>query len=132
MAIALVIGLFNWLTMAIAKEMNVSSDIRNKLRAKVLSERLKSFTVTLEDGVQVEVRQTTVGQMLNTIEEQDLKKRMVRILIESCYVPETGEKLFDMEDADVLTDMPAGGYYQKLMDAVNERALPKLHEEAKK
>lgn len=98
----------------------MSASLRESLRTKVLNQKPQVRTVALEDGVEVEVRQPTAGQMLDSIGEQDLKKRMAKLLIDSCFVPGTGEQLFNETDAEVLMTIPSGGYYQKLIDAVND------------
>jgi hypothetical protein len=105
---------------------------RAQLRSKIFSEQRKSQFVTLSDGLQVEVRQTTVGQMLDTIAIEDQKERMVRLMISSCFVPETDEHLFEVGDLDAVMEMPSGGYYQKLLDAINKDAIDKQAEKAKK
>lgn len=110
----------------------VSSEARNAIRARVLNQRTKTEIITLEDGIQVEVRQTSVGSMLDSVMEEDLKRRMFKMLMLSCFVPGTDEKLFEEGDFDSVMTMPSGGYYQKLIDAVNEKKLPPQVEVAKK
>jgi hypothetical protein len=110
---------------------NSSSATRNNLRAKILAERAKKVVVTL-DGMDIEVRQMTVGQALDTTNLEDDRKRMARYLVDCCYVPGTDEKIFEEADLDVLMDMPAGGYYTKIMEAVTAQMLPKQLEVAKK
>jgi len=108
------------------------SDVRNQIRTRVLSEKLESSVIELDDGTKIEVRQTSVGQMLDTVNEADLKKRMARLLIDTCYVPSTDEKVFEEADFDVLMTLPSGGTYQKLIDAINKKMLPASLEEAGK
>lgn len=108
------------------------STARDALRAKVLADKPKSTVVTLEDGVKVEVRQATVGAMLDSLDIEDTKQRMGRMLIISCFVPETGEALFEEGDIETLMSMPTGGYYQKLIDAVSMWSPNKGVQDAKK
>ena len=108
------------------------STVRDNIRSKILGEKLNTQMVTLDDGVQIEVRQTTVGQMLDAVKEEDLRRRMIRLLIDSCFVPASNDKVFEEADFDVLVSLPAGGYYQKLMDAVNSKSFPVAVEDAKK
>jgi hypothetical protein len=114
------------------KGFTMSSAERNALRAKVLNNKPTHKIVELDDGTKIEVRQTTVGQMLDAVSEENTKKRMATVLIESCYVPGTDEKVFEDADFEVLMGMPSGGVYQKLMDAINARDLPESMEAAKK
>ena len=110
----------------------MSQSARDVLRAKVLGDKPKSNVVTLDDGVQVEVRQTTVGSMLDAINIEDSKQRMAQMLVISCYVPGTEDQLFEAADIDTILAMPSGGYYQKLIDAMNSFNPEKASAEAKK
>jgi len=105
---------------------------RDALRAKIFSEKVKHTVVLLDDGQSVEVRQSTVGQLLESIEKEDLQQRLIQMLIEACYVPGTDERVFDDADFDSLLAMPSGGVYQKLMDAVNEQLLEGSLKDAEK
>jgi len=105
---------------------------RNELRGKILSQKGRRTVIELEDGVEVEIRQLKVGQMIDNANESDTKKRMAKYLIECCYVPGTDERIFEDTDFDVLMGMPAGGYYQKLIDTINTQLLPEQLEEAGK
>jgi hypothetical protein len=106
--------------------------VRNDIRSKILDEKIRKMVVELDDGVQVEVRQMAIGQMLDAVAELDNKKRMASYLISCCFVPGTEEFVFEDSDFDVLMGLPAGGYYQKLMDAINAQLLPEALKEAGK
>lgn len=108
-----------------------SSEARGKLRAKFLADKVKKVTVTI-DGMDIEVRQMSVGQMLDTISEDDRKKQMARYIVDCCFVPGTDEKIFEEEDLEVLMGMPAGGYYSQIMEQINKQMLPKQLEVAGK
>jgi hypothetical protein len=109
----------------------VEKSARDKIRAKVLSEQIKRVIVEIE-GTQIEVRQMSVGQMLDSISVEDGKARMAQYLIDCCFVPGTEDKVFDSADLDVLMAMPAGGYYAVIMAEVNKQLLPKQLEAAGK
>lgn len=108
------------------------STLRDAIRKQVFADKIKTVIVDLPDGSKVEVRQTSVGQMLDMIKEQDNKKQIVRMLIESCYVPGTNDRVFDSADYEILLDLPADGVYRKLFDAVNSFSLQKELDEAGK
>jgi hypothetical protein len=108
------------------------STVRDGLRKKILDEKIRKIIVDLDDGVQVEVRQMSIGQMLDTVNDPDNKKRMANYLISCCFVPGTDDPIFEDSDFDVLMGLPAGGYYQKLMDAINAQLLPMELKEAGK
>lgn len=95
---------------------------RDSIRTAIFAEKVSRSVVTLDNGAEVEVRDGNVGDMLDAISVDDVKKRVARLLINSCYVPGTEEKVFEEADFDSLMELPANGVYKKLMDAVNERA----------
>ena len=99
-------------------------NVRDALRAKVFGQKKVLKIVALDDGLEVEVRQITVGQMIDATKIEDIKVRMAIMVIQSCFIPGTDEPLFEPEDQDALMEMPAGGYWQKLMDAANTMFLP--------
>lgn len=96
------------------------SEGRDKLRSKVFSEKPKATLIDLDDGQQIEVRQPTVGLLLDVIGIEDLKHRMAQMLIMSCYVPGTEDRVFEDADRDNLMLLPQGGAYQRLVDAIQE------------
>ncbi len=102
------------------------------LRSKILGQKPLTDVVELEDGVQIEVRQSSVGQILDAMKTEDNKIRLLGILVDCCYVPGTDEKVFDAADVDALAQMPSGSYWQKLMDAINKQTLSARIEEAEK
>lgn len=110
----------------------MSQTARDVLRAKILGDKPKSSIVTLDDGVQIEVRQTTVGSMLDAIGIEDTKARMAQMLVISCFVPGTNDPLFEVTDLELIMGLPSGGYYQKLIDAMNSFNPDKGVAEAKK
>lgn len=106
---------------------------RAELRAKILNQQISSNIVVLEDGFEVEVRQTSVGNMLDSVKEEDLRKRMFSLLLLCCVAPGTDESIFDATDYEAVMTMPSSGYYQKLIEAVNKQtSLEVKVEEAKK
>lgn len=109
------------------------SEGRDKLRSKVFSEKAKVILIDLDDGQQIEVRQPTIGMLLDVVSLEDLKSRMSQMLIKTCYVPGTNEKVFDESDKDILMELPQGGVYQKLIDTIQANMnLPAKVEEAAK
>lgn len=105
---------------------------RDAIRSAFLSQQRESKIVTLEDGMEVEVRQSLVGEMLDGLKTEDVKTRMIGLMIRNCFVPTTGEAVFEESDAAALANSPAGGYWQKLMDAMNSMTLAVKIEEAEK
>lgn len=108
------------------------STVRDAVRSKVLNEKGLRTIVELDADTRIEVRQMSVGQMLDTVSEVDTRKRMARYLIACCFIPDSEEEpVFEEADFDVLMSLPAGGSYQKLMDAINTQLLPAQLDKAK-
>ena len=85
----------------------------------------------LVDGQTVIVRQMSVGDRSARIEQclvddphqpgkrtLDGKKYATLGIILSCF-DESGARVFDDADADVLDSQPCGGWYDKIIEAVN-------------
>lgn len=93
---------------------------RDLLRSKIFSEKVKVTLIKLDDGQEIEVRQPSVGLLLDVVSIEDLKSRMAQMLIASCFVPGTEQKVFDDADKDILMGLPQSGAYQNLVDAIQE------------
>lgn len=91
---------------------------RDQIRSAFLSRKVKISIITLENGMEVEVRQPSVGEQIALANLDDNTQRAMRMLIDHVYVPDTEEKLFDPADAEVIMQTPAGGDYSKLMTFV--------------
>lgn len=102
-------------------EVKATVSARDAIRSKVLSGRPKKTIVKLDDGTEIEVRQGRVGDMLDAISTEDPKKRIASLLILSCFVPGTDEKIFDDTDYDTLMNLPSGGIFSQLTDAVSSQ-----------
>lgn len=99
-----------------------SSAIRDSLRAKIFGIKRGSKIIVIgeEDGVkfEVEVRQPLAGDMLDQVDSGSARERMARMMVQTVFVPGTDEKVFQPEDADAIMDMPVGGIYQSIIDAI--------------
>lgn len=110
----------------------MSSALRDAIRSTVFSAKPKSKLVPVGDQM-VEVRQALVGQMIDSMGTDDPRKRMARTIIDSCFVPNTDEKVFEEADFDMLMSLPAGGLYSELMTAISDLIeVKKVEAEAKK
>jgi hypothetical protein len=97
----------------------MSANIRDKLRTALFSAVPKSILVPVGEDT-IEVRQPQVGDMLDSMAGDSQRHRIARMLINSCYVPGTSERVFEEADFDMLMSMPAGGMYADLMDAITK------------
>ena len=95
---------------------------RDEMRTLVFSsDKFKSEPVTAF-GIEIEIRQTTLGRVLELQEKlQDDRKSAIGLaFIEFCYVPGTGERLFDDGDLDLILKLPFGEDFQKVQDVINK------------
>lgn len=93
---------------------------RKQLREKALSSSRGKKLVVDVFGGQVEVRQPTIGVIVDSGSPEHIKHALAFMIVSCCYVPETGEKLFDMTDIDSLRDVPFDEDMQKLSKAFTE------------
>lgn len=81
---------------------------RDALRAKLLKSKQFRFEEIVLFGAKVEVRQPSVGAILDAQENPDRKAAIVDMLIGYCYVPGTKEKIFDEGDRAAILQWPFG------------------------
>lgn len=96
------------------------SDARSALRTGFFANKTAKKIVTLSNGMEVEVRQPTVGMQLVLGQMEDSSKRMLRMFVEHVFVPNTDEKVFEESDYEVLREMPAGGDYTNILTSITE------------
>jgi hypothetical protein len=71
-------------------------------------------------GHKVEVRQPSVGQLLELETGDDRKKSLVNMLVGYCYVPGSNDKLFTQEDSGELLALPAGEWLNEFNTAISK------------
>ncbi len=101
--------------------------IRDEIRAATLGQpaQFKSEVIEIE-GKQIEVRQPSVGDRHGIAEKSikknandamvDLQEMRLQAIIHCCFVPGTGERIFDPSDYDALRSYPAGSWVDKIGD----------------
>lgn len=95
---------------------------RDQLRAKIFSAdsaRPKSMEVEFF-GVTVEIRQPSLGRILDLQNDDDRKAAMVDMIIEYAYVPGEQERVFEDADTDTLLGMPWGEDFVRVNDAISK------------
>jgi len=96
------------------------STVRDELRGKIFAHRpLKSEIVHIW-GQDVEVRQPTLGQILNVREDPDRRKAIIRLMIDYCFVPGTNERVFEEGDFESIIAMPFGDDLKAVNQAINK------------
>ncbi len=71
-------------------------------------------------GAEIEIRQPTLGAILEAQEIPDNKERTVGMIIEYAFVPGTDERIFDNADREVILTWPFGDELVKIQMAIAE------------
>lgn len=96
------------------------SDARNQLRAKLLQTRVPKKKLITFFGEQIELRQPSLGDILDVRDEEDRSKAMIRTLVQYAYVPGTDERVFEDGDEDSLRAQPWGADFNVLAEAIKD------------
>lgn len=98
----------------------MSSAKRDELRAHLFDKantRAKSEVLTLF-GVEVELRQPSIGAIMDAQEIKDPARQAANMIIKFAYVPGTDEKVFEEGDVDSIIQWPFGEDLKHLQDAI--------------
>jgi hypothetical protein len=104
----------------------MSSALRDSLRTKIFaakpSKQLIPIGTPAEGEAQqfVEVVQPLVGDTLDSMGTENVRQRIARMIINTVFVPDTSEKVFEEADFDMLMSLPADGTYQALLGAITK------------
>ncbi|MEE8599296.1 MAG: hypothetical protein V3S69_07320 [Dehalococcoidales bacterium] len=80
---------------------------RDEMRAKLLGDKhLAKTTLVTLFGVELELRQPTLGAILASREVGDVKVRTTDVFINYAYVPGTDERVFEDTDRDLILNWP--------------------------
>ena len=104
---------------------------RDEIRAEILKkQRPKTAEITF-NGIQLELRQPTMGEILDAQEETDRKRSITGMMVRYAFIPGTNERVFEMADLDVLMSMPFGDDFVKLNEAITKLTGVNVVEEEK-
>lgn len=103
----------------------MAESTRDALRARIFKSRTaKRKTLTLfEEGTEVEVRQPTIGDIMEAQSQDSGDERnfaIVQIMLRYCYVPGTDTKVFEESDIANIKEMPMGNWFTNLIEVFNE------------
>ncbi len=98
----------------------MSTDLRDIIRKNAFTHSVKKDIFDL-NGQKIEIRQFGVG-ILEDLREQAKTDSELGFLsiIESCYVPGTDIKVFDITDIEGMKKCPAGGWVTKVITKIGE------------
>jgi hypothetical protein len=93
---------------------------RDSLRAKIFSaKKVRRKEIDFFDG-RIELRQPTLGDIVDAQDNKDRKAAVVETLIKYAYIPGTDTKVFEEGDADVFKGMPFGADFIRVSKALEE------------
>ena len=98
------------------KEVSETSS-RDAIRAAVFSsanfsrEKIKMF------GMEVEIRQPSVKEVIDLADAEANRERLTNLIINHTYVPGTEEKVFEKADFDSVLNMPSGDWMLNFQNA---------------
>lgn len=94
---------------------------RDAIRSKVLGETHKPKSKVVEFfGTQVEIRQPTLGSIIEAQSSEDPKRGIIEILLNRTFVPGTDDRVFDDADEAVLRNLPFGEDLIRVSQALSE------------
>ena len=108
-----------------------AGSLRQQLRSQILSKRRGKFEVIEFHGATIEVRQPSLGAVLNLQEASDRGIGIARMIVGYCYVPGTDELVFEEHDIPDILKMPMDEGMIALNGAINKMTGVKVEEEIK-
>ncbi len=96
--------------------------VRDGIRSKVFSSDSFERETVEAFGTTIEIRQTTLGRVLELQEKlkEDRQQAIGLAFIEFCHVPDSGERLFDDTDLELILGLPFGKDFQAVQDVINK------------
>lgn len=89
---------------------------RDEARAKVFGTKAVAQTLTLW-GVEVELREPSIGAVIDTQAEEDRKRAAMNMLVRYVFLPD-GTPLFEEADIEALLALPFGKDYREVQYAI--------------
>ena len=96
------------------------TDKRNEIRAAIFASKKRKSKIVNVFGVDVEIRQPSMGQILDLQAIPTTKDRIVQALMNYCYVPGTNDKIFEPADKDGILNQSYGAEFVQIQEAINE------------
>lgn len=98
---------------------------RDEARSKIFQQQFTSIPLVM-NGVELEVRQPTLGAILAAQEKQfaaggtpDIQDTIVDLMVSYCYLAGTEERVFEVADKDSILALPFNSEVMELSKAVN-------------
>ena len=91
---------------------------RDTIRNAILTGRVAKTLLVTAFGIELEMRQPSLGDILDLQDMESTKERVIQSLINYCYVPGTKEKVFDVADNDILAALPFDDNFTAIQEAI--------------
>lgn len=105
-------------SIGLTKEVKMSSKLRNDIRGQILGAQVAKTIKCKFFNAEIEVRQPTLGEILQAEETGTKTDQAISMLIKYCYVPGTMDKVFEEADKDVLKTLPFGEDFIRVQKAI--------------
>jgi len=94
---------------------------RNALRSKIFAQHSANSKVIQLFGEDVEVRQPSIGEVLEAREDSTSDRdTLVSLMVRYCYVPGTTERIFEETDSGAIMEWPIGKWFTDFNNAISE------------
>ena len=103
-------------TIDVPEELPVSN--RDTIRKAILSGRATKTLLVNAFGIELEMRQPSLGDILDLQYMENTKQILIQSLINYCYVPGTKERVFDDADKDIIEALPFDDNFTAIQEAI--------------
>lgn len=104
---------------------------KDEIRTKLFSKKERKIVMISLWNAEIELRQPTVGEMLDQSQETDQRVMISSFLIRQAYVPGTNEKVFSTADQDGILNWPYGKWVTDITEALRELTDLEIEEQEK-
>ena len=96
-----------------------TKNTKDSIRSAVLGAKPSSEVIEVF-GIKMEIRQPSLGSVLDNEQTTDRKEAATDMLIRYAYVPGTDDRIFDEADRDGLLGVPFGSDFQKIQNTITK------------
>lgn len=97
----------------------MAANTRDSLRRVLLGTKERKREKITIFGTELELVQQTLGEVLS-MDTSDTKNSVVDILIRTCYIPGTNERVFEESDKDEILNWPMDSWLPNVTSAVEK------------
>lgn len=91
---------------------------RDEMRAKILATKPIDKRLVTFQGVEIELRQPLLGDVLKAADQVNRESAVIDTLIKYAYIPGTDERIFEEGDAEAFKQMPFGPDFMAINEAL--------------